>query len=174
VVSVSFPVPAAGKSSKTRAESAAIRMEPESRRAGLRGTLFPIHIFIWLLWYLQVRGRVKSTMMQRDVAEVERFGTRTAFVKYFSNECKKSLAFLDGQGVASATVQGLKVARRSLDGEAMRGFRKLVWSESAKCGRWRCGSVSDLFCLKHSFQIPFTQTERDSVALSTQRFTERN
>jgi hypothetical protein len=32
----------------------------------------------------------------------------------------------------------------------------------------------ELFCLKSSFQIPFTQTERDFVALSTQRFTERN
>ena len=29
-------------------------------------------------------------------------------------------------------------------------------------------------CLKHSFQIPFTQTERERIALSTQRFTERN
>jgi len=64
-------------------------------------------------------------------------------------------------GVASASVQGLKVARSSLDGEAMRGFRKLVWSESAECGSWRCGSASELFCLKSSFQIPFTQTERD-------------
>ena len=35
-------------------------------------------------------------------------------------------------------------------------------------------SASELFCLKHSFQIPFTQTERDPIALSTQRFTERN
>jgi hypothetical protein len=36
---------------------------------------------------------------------------------------------------------------------------------------WGAG---ELFCLKHSFQIPFTQTERDPIALSTQRFTERN
>ena len=101
-------------------------------------------------------------------------GTRTPFMKNFPNGCKKSLAFLEREGVASATVQGLKVARRSLDGEAMRGFRKLVWSESAKCGSWRRGSASNLFCLKHSFQMPFTQTERDSVALSTQRFAQRN
>jgi len=96
---------------------------------------------------------------------VEQSGTRTAFVKYFSNNWKKSLAFMEREGVASATVQGLKVARSSLDGEAMRGFRKLVWSESAECGRWRCGSVGELFCPKSSFQIPFTQTERDLVAL---------
>lgn len=81
---------------------------------------------------------------------------------------------MDGEGVASATVQGLKVARRSLDGEATRGFQKLVWSESAECGRWRCGSAGGLSRLKNSFQIPFTQTERDLFALSTQRFTERN
>ena len=110
---------------------------------------------------------------QRE-AETEECGTRTAVVKYFSNDCKKSLAFLEREGVASATVQGLKVARSSLDGEAGRGFRKLVWSESAECGSWRCGGASELFCLKHSFQIPFTQTERDQNALSTQRFTERN
>jgi hypothetical protein len=96
------------------------------------------------------------------------------FGKYFSNVCKKSLAFLEREGVASATVQGLKVARSSLDGEAKRGFRKLVWSESAECGSWRCGSAGDLFCLKHSFQIPFTQTERGPIALSTQRFAQRN
>ena len=47
------------------------------------------------------------------------------FGKYFSNVRKKSLAFLEREGVASATVQGLKVARSSLDGEAMRGFRKV-------------------------------------------------
>lgn len=110
----------------------------------------------------------------RETGEPKHLGTRTAFVKNFLNECKKSLAFMEREGVASATVQGLKVARSSLDGEAMRGFRKLVWSESAKCGGWRCGSASELFRLKHSFQIPFTQTERDSVALSTQRFAQRN
>jgi len=105
---------------------------------------------------------------------VEECGTRTSFVKYFSNDCKKSLAFMAEVGVASPSVQGLKVALSSLDGEARRGFRKLVWSESAECGSWRCGSASELFCLKHSFQIPFTQTERERIALSTQRFTERN
>ena len=105
---------------------------------------------------------------------MEPCGTRTAFVNYFSNDCKKSLAFSEREGVASASVQGLKVARSSLDGEAKRGFRKLVWSESAKCGSWRVRSASDLLCLKHPFQIPFTQFERDQHALSTQRFTERN
>jgi hypothetical protein len=79
--------------------------------------------------------------------------------KNFPDVCKKSLAFLEREGVASATVQGLKVARSSLDGEAMRGFRKLVWSESAKCGSWRVQSAIDLLCLKHPFQIPFTQFE---------------
>jgi hypothetical protein len=107
-------------------------------------------------------------------AEAVQNGTMTILMKNFPNACKKSLAFVKREGVASATVQGLKVARSSLDGEAKRGFRKLVWSESAKCGRWRRGSASNLFCLKHSFQIPFTQTERDAFALSTQRFTERN
>ena len=110
----------------------------------------------------------------QKVAITEECGTRTVSVKYFSNDCKKSLAFLESEGVASATVQGLKVARRSLDGEATRGFRKLVWSESAECGSWRCGSASELFRQKSSFQIPFTQTEREPIALSTQRFTERN
>src|SRR6266481_637418 len=65
----------------------------------------------------------------------------------FSNAYKKSLAFMSREGVASASVQGLKIACSSLDGEAMRGFRKLVWSESAKCGSWRCGSVGGLHCL---------------------------
>ena len=101
-------------------------------------------------------------------------GTMTILTKNFPDACKKSLAFMKREGVASATVQGLKVARSSLDGEARREIQKLVWSESAKCGRWRRGSASNLFCLKHSFQIPFTQTERDAFALSTQRFTERN
>jgi hypothetical protein len=56
----------------------------------------------------------------------------------------------------------------------MRDIRKLVWSDSVKCGSWRVQSASELFCLKHPFQIPFTQIERDRIALSTQRFTERN
>jgi len=91
----------------------------------------------------------------------------------FSDVCKKSLAFLNRVGVGFATVQGLKFARSSLDGEAKRGIQKLVWSESAKCGSWRVSGAAALFCLKHPFQIPFTQFERDRFALSTQRFTER-
>jgi len=92
----------------------------------------------------------------------------------FSDACKKSLAFLNRVGVGFATVQGLKFACSSLDGEAKRGIQKLVWSESAKCGDWRVLRASALFCLKHPFQIPFTQLERDGFALSAQRFTERN
>jgi len=51
----------------------------------------------------------------------------------------------------------------------MRGFRKLVRSYSAKCGSWRVQSASDLFCLKHPIQIPFTQFERSPKTLSAQR-----
>jgi hypothetical protein len=38
--------------------------------------------------------------------------------KNFSDSCKKTLAFFFGLGVASASVQGLKVAPCSSDGEA--------------------------------------------------------
>ena len=78
---------------------------------------------------------------------MERNGTITNLMKKFPNACKKSLAFMEREGVASASVQGLGIACSSLDGEAMRDFRQLVWSGSAKCGSWRVGSASDLFCL---------------------------
>jgi hypothetical protein len=94
--------------------------------------------------------------------------------KYFSKVCKKSLAFLEREGVASATVQGLKVARRSLDGEATRGFRKI--------GLERIGRMWELALWERRrsvlpealFPNTLTQTERDPVALSTQRFAQRN
>jgi hypothetical protein len=92
----------------------------------------------------------------------------------FSNGCKKSLAFLEREGVASATVQGLKVARRSLDGEAMRGFRKV--------GLERIGRMWELALWERQrsvlpealFPNTLTQTERGPAALSTQRFAQRN
>jgi hypothetical protein len=89
--------------------------------------------------------------------KIGKMPVKKAGCENFSNECKKSLAFLNRVGVGFATVQGLKFVPSSLDGEAKRGFQKLVWSESAKCGSWRVVSVDALFCLKHPFQIPFTQ-----------------
>jgi hypothetical protein len=80
---------------------------------------------ISLLCYPQGRGCVKSRFARTEEGGGGIVQYQNRFGKYFSNVCKKSLAFLEREGVASATVQGLKVARSSLDGEAMRGFRKI-------------------------------------------------
>jgi hypothetical protein len=95
--------------------------------------------------------------MRKRCRDGGKIGRQNRDDENFSDACKKSLAFLNRVGVGFATVQGLKFAQSSLDGEALRGFQKLVWSESAKCGSWRILSVSDLLCLRHPFQIPFTQ-----------------
>lgn len=87
---------------------------------------------------------MSNPLFSGEATDVKLCSTRTAFVKYFSNVCKKSLAFMAKVGVASASVQGLKLALSSLDGEARRDFQKLVWSDSAECGSWRCGSASGL------------------------------
>ena len=83
----------------------------------------------------------------KEGTEGEQAGTITILRKNFPNACKKSLAFLKREGVASASVQGLRIARSSLDGEAAPGFQQLVWSESAKCGSWCLLGASELFCL---------------------------
>jgi hypothetical protein len=80
----------------------------------------------------------------REDAGAEQKGSITLLVKNYSNAFKKSLAFIKREGVASASVQGLKLALSSLDGEVRRDFQKLVWSDSAECGSWRCGSASGL------------------------------
>jgi hypothetical protein len=133
-----------------------MRRFERSQRAGEPGwaeLYFQSTFFVYLLWYLQGGGRVKSGLPRKNASGIGENSSKRAGVKFFFDVCKKSLAFLNRVGVGFATVQGLKVAQSSLDGEALRGFQKLVWSESAKCGSWRILSVSDLLCLKQPFQI---------------------
>ena len=72
-------------------------------------------------------------------------GTTTVLAKKISDACKKSLAFMARVGVASASVQGLRIARSSLDGEAMRGFQKLVWSDRLNVGVGASGAPAICF-----------------------------
>jgi hypothetical protein len=44
--------------------------------------------------------------------------------EYFFNACKKTLAFTNRLGVASASVQGLRISLLSFDGERGRDFQK--------------------------------------------------
>jgi hypothetical protein len=145
-----------------------------AEKPGCAELYFQSTFLICLLCYPQGRGRVKSTVMQTGVGKREIVQYQNRIRENFSNGCKKSLAFLEREGVASATVQGLKVARRSLDGEAMRGFRKV--------GLERIGRMWELALWERQrsvlpealFPNTLTQTERDPVALSTQRFAQRN
>ena len=98
----------------------------------------------------------------------EQDGAIGAPVNFFPDACKKSLAFRAQVGVASATVQGLRLVPSTLDGGATRDFQKLVWSESANCGGWRYLSASASRCLRSP--VPYSlhpiKTQSKSVVCS--------
>ncbi len=87
---------------------------------------------------------------------------------------KKSLAFMFAVGVASASVQGLKIAQRASDGETCEVFGGWFGANSEKDVSWRVGASAAYFVWTTLSKFPSPKVERELNALSAQRFAERN